>query len=141
MSQSDETLFPAAPDNVNLTTNWLVGVVDEPRQADLAERDLLEAGFPREDVLLLRADEAIQRLHAKDERRGALGWLLKAVSDITSDVGEYQGKYAEEARAGHAIINVQVSEPDQIERARQIIDAHGGHYIKHFGGWVISDLS
>ena len=141
MRQSDETIFPASPDNVSLTSNWLVGVIDDPRQAEQAERELLQAGFPRDQVLLLRADEALQRLHAKDEQRGPLGWLLKAVADVTSDVGEYETKYADEARAGHAIINAQVSEQDRMERARQIIGAHGGHYLKHFGDWVISDLS
>ncbi|HEU0025513.1 MAG TPA: hypothetical protein VFQ25_00215 [Ktedonobacterales bacterium] len=141
MRQSDETMFPASPDNVNLTSNWLVGVIDDPQQAEQAERELLQVGFSRDHVLLLRGDEATQRLRTKDEQRGPLGWLLKVVSDVTSDVGEYEAKYADEARAGHAIINVQVSEQDRMERARQIIDAHGGHYLKHFGDWVISDLS
>jgi hypothetical protein len=141
MRQPDDTVFPASTDNINLTTNWLVGVIDDPRQAEQAERELLRSGFSREHVLLLHPDEALHRLRAKDEQRGPLGWLLKVVSDVTSDVGEYQAKYADEAKAGHSIINVQASEEDRMERARQIIDAHGGHYLKHFGDWVISDLS
>lgn len=59
MRQSDETMFPASTDNVNLTSNWLVGVIDDPQQAEQAERELLEAGFPRDHVLLLHPDDAL----------------------------------------------------------------------------------
>jgi hypothetical protein len=141
MANSDETMFPAAPDNLNQPSNWLVGVIDDPQQAEAAERELLAAGFARDDVLLLQGPEALQRLQARDERRGPLGWVMKAVADIVTDAGMFEDAYADEARAGHAILNLQVSEQNQIERARDIVAAHGGHYIKHFGSWVISDLS
>lgn len=141
MGHSDETMFPAAPDNLNQPSNWLVAVIDDPRKAEEAERALIKAGFAQDDVLLLHGQEALQRLRDRDERRGPLGWVMKAIADVVTDAGTFEDKYAAEANAGHAIINLQVSDQDQIERAREIIVAHGGHYIKHFGDWAITDLS
>jgi len=141
MANADETLFPASPDNVNKTSNWLVGVIDDPQQAEQAQRALLQAGFSQENVLLLHGDDALQRLNAKDEKRGPMGWMMKVVSDIVTDASAFEDSYVDEAKNGHSIINVQVSEQDQMGRARQIIADHGGHYIKHFGDWVITDLS
>lgn len=141
MAQSDETMFPAAADNLDQSSNWMVGVIDDPQQAEQAQRDLVQAGFPQDGVLLLHGQEALQRMRAKDEQRGPLGWVHKAVASIATDASAFQDNYADEANAGHTIVNVHVSEQDQMERARQILVAHNAHYIKHFGTWVVSDLS
>ncbi len=141
MSQSEDTLFPAAADNLGQSHNWLVGVIDQPQQAERAVQALRQAGFAEEDVLLLHGPDTLQRLEAKDEQRGVLGWTHKAVAQIVSDAGSFEGAYAQEASAGHSIINVHTAEKPDIERARAVLAQHGAHYIKHFGPWTISDLS
>ena len=140
MSQPDETLFPPSVDELAPSPNWLVGVIDDPRQAEQAERDLIGAGFPLEDVLLLHGPEAVQRLRGKDEQRGLLGSVMKAIASIVTDAAAFQDHYAAEAEAGHALINLRVKEEGQIERARQIMVAHGAHYIKHFGALAVTNL-
>ena len=141
MSQSDETLFPAAADNLNQSHNWLVGVIDQPQRAEQAVQALRQAGFAEDDVLLLHGPDALRRLEAKDEQRGVLGWAHKAVALIVTDAGAFEGAYAQEASAGHSIINVHTAERPDIERARDVLAAHGAHYIKHFGPWAITNLS
>lgn len=141
MSKSDDRMFPAAADNVHQSSNWLVGVIDDPQQAQQAEVALLQAGFSEDSTLLLHGHETLKRLRAKDEQRGPLGWAMKALSALTSDTREFEDNYAAEARAGHAILSLRVSDEEDMERARQLMAAHGAHYIKHYGTWVVTDLT
>ncbi len=141
MSESEETLFPAAADNLDQTSNWLVGVIDSPEVAEQAIQALLQAGFNQDDVLLTHGPDALRRLEAKDEKRGPLGWVHKAVANIVTDAGAFQDTYATEASAGHSIINIHTDDEAYIKRGHDILKQHGAHYIKHFGPWTITDLS
>lgn len=141
MSEDKETLFPPAADNLNQPSNWLVGVIDDPKMAQRAVQALLHAGFAQEDVLLLDGPEALKRIEARDEQRGPLGWAQKAMANIVTDAGTFEERYAHEASAGHSIINIHTGDDQYIERGRAILEQFGAHYIKHFGPWTIEDLS
>jgi len=140
MANTDDTLFPAAADNLDQSSNWLVGVIDEPMMAERAVRALIEAGFSADDVLLLHGPEALSRLEAKDEQRGPLGWLHKAIANVVTDAGTFEGAYMREASAGHSIINVQVADPENIELATAVLKSYEARDVKHYGTWVITDM-
>ncbi|HEX8994980.1 MAG TPA: hypothetical protein VF812_03005 [Ktedonobacterales bacterium] len=140
MSDSEETLFPAAADNLDQSSNWLVGVIDDPTEAEQAAQALRSAGFAEHDVLLLHGPEALKRLEAKDEQRGPLGWAHKAVANVVTDAGAFERDYTQEASAGHSIINVHAAEHEDIERAKAVLEWHGAHYMKHFSPWTITDF-
>jgi hypothetical protein len=141
MSEDKDTLFPPAADTLDQSSNWLVGVIDDPKMAEQAARALAQAGFAQEDVLLLHGPEALKRIEAKDEQRGPLGWAHKAMANIVTDAGSFEAKYAKEASAGHSIINIHTGDDSYIERGRAVLAKYGAHYIKHFGPWTIADLS
>jgi len=141
MSQSEDTMFPAAADNLDQSANWLVGVIDNPQMAEQAVQTLLQAGFNQDDVLLTHGPDALRRMEAKDEQRGPLGWIHKAVANIVTDASSFQDTYATEASAGHSIINIHTDDEAYITRGAEVLRRHGAHYIKHFGPWTITDLS
>ncbi|HZC07118.1 MAG TPA: hypothetical protein VE338_15895 [Ktedonobacterales bacterium] len=141
MSQSEDTMFPPAADNLDQSSNWLVGVIDSPQVAEQTVQALVQAGFNQKDVLLLHGPDALKRLEAKDEHRGPLGWAHKAVANIVTDAGAFEQTYAQEASAGHSIINIHTDDAEYIKRGRAVLEEHGAHYIKHFGPWMITDLS
>lgn len=140
MADTEDTLFPPAADNLDQSSNWLVAVIDAPALAERAVQALLDAGFSPDDVLLLHGPEALRRLEAKDEQRGPLGWAHKALANVVTDASAFEDSYAQEATAGHSIINVQVAEPEGIARATEVLQAYDAHYVKHFGPWVITDM-
>ena len=140
MSQNEETLFPPAADNLDQSSNWLVGVIDDPHMAERAVQALLNAGFNQQDILLLHGPEALKRLEAKDEQRGPLGWAHKALASVVTDASAFESDYAREASAGHSIINVHTDDAEYIERGTAVLKEHGAHYIKHFGPWTITDI-
>lgn len=141
MSDTENTLFPPAADNLNQSSNWLVGVINDPAMAEQAVQALLKAGFAQQDVLLLHGPEALQRIEARDEQRGPLGWAHKAMANIVTDASSFETNYAKEASAGHSIVNVHTGDDAYIERGRAVLEQYGAHYIKHFGPWTIEDLS
>jgi hypothetical protein len=141
MSDTEDTLFPPAADNLDQSANWLVGVIDDPTMAKRAVQALLQAGFAREDVLLLDGPEALKRVEAKDEQRGPLGWAHKAIASVVTDASSFEEMYVQEASAGHSIINIHTDDETYIDRGSAVLKQHGAHYIKHFGPWTITDLS
>ena len=147
MSQNEDTLFPAAADNLDQSSNWLVGVIDDPQMAEQAVVALINAGFNQQDVLLLHGPEMLKRLDAKDEQRGPLGWAHKALASVVTDASTCDRRqhirervYAREASAGHSIVNVHTNDPEYVERGTAVLTKHGAHFIKHFGPWTITDL-
>lgn len=140
MSQNEDTLFPAAADNLDQSSNWLVGVIDDPQMAEQSVVALTDAGFNQQDVLLLHGPEALKRLEAKDEHRGPLGWAHKALASVVTDASTFESDYAREASAGHSIVNVHTDDPEYVELGTAVLTEHGAHLIKHFGPWTITDL-
>lgn len=141
MSESKDTVFPPDTGSTGASSDWIVGVIDDPAAAEEAQRSLLSAGFAQDDVLLLHGPEALRRMEARDEQRGPLGWLSKAVAKVVTDAGTFEANYTREASAGHSIINIHTNHPDYIARAKTVLDRYGAHFVKQYGPWTVSDLS
>jgi len=137
---AEETHFPAASDNLTQTQDWLVGVIDNPQDAERATQALYDAGFAQGDVMTLHGPAAVQRLNAKDEQRNIVSKVYSTLTNTLSDAGRFEGDYANEAHAGHSVMNVHVVEPDRVEQARQILAAHNAHTLRYFSRWNIIGL-
>ncbi|MEO7001120.1 MAG: hypothetical protein ABI068_04910 [Ktedonobacterales bacterium] len=137
---AEETHFPAASDNLSQQQDWLIGVIDDPQDAERATQALYDAGFAHENVMTLHGPDAVQRLNAKEDQRNVVNKLYSTLTNTLTDAGRFEEDYAAEARAGHTIMNVHVVEPDRIELARQILAAHNAHTIRHYGRWNITGI-
>ncbi len=135
-----DPLFPPATGDVSQSSDWIVGVIDDSRIAQQAVQALLDAGFAEQDVVLLTGPEAIERLQAKEEQRGPLGWVRKAVASVVTDAEYYESAYVAEAKSGHAILNIHSDDPNWISRATAVLKRYDAHNVKHYGSWVITDL-
>ncbi|HLY31498.1 MAG TPA: hypothetical protein VKQ36_10745 [Ktedonobacterales bacterium] len=132
---------PAVPDALTQTSDWVVGVVDDPAEATRAYQALCDAGFAESDLLLLHGADAVQAFQDKVEHENPLMRLLHSIIGQGNDVSSFEQDYRDEASMGHSILNVYAPDPEAVARARQLIEAYGGHRLKHYGRWVISQLS
>jgi len=132
---------PSAPDVISNTQDWVVGVIDTPADAERATQDLRNAGFAENEVVLLHGPDAVQAFQDRETHQGALRTFLAHLIGETNDVSGFANDYQDEARMGHSIVSVYAPQAEDIAQAQQILEAHGGHRMKHYGQWTVNQLS
>jgi hypothetical protein len=71
-----------------------------------------------------------------------IGHLLRSLWAVTTEEGRLFLEYQGEANEGHSIVAVHTHEPEDTERAREILAEHRAHKIEFFGhGGSIRTLS
>ncbi|MGH2515464.1 MAG: hypothetical protein ACRDHP_07395 [Ktedonobacterales bacterium] len=138
MSNPEETPFPPAAHRLGESASWVVGVIDNPDEAQRAKQAALDAGYTEQDVVLLHGSDAINLAQAKTQQNPVTrvyAWLARAITDP----GTAEQEYVEEARQGHSLLSIRAEEPDEVDRAVQLLDRFHAHRVKHFGQWVLTD--
>lgn len=119
-------------------TDYVIAVIDDPEQARQAADELRRAGCSPEQVGLFTGEQVLANHQAYLRQRN----LLERVEALfASDEGEALQGYLEAAEAGASFIAVHTPDVQDVERYRGILTQHHAHAIKHYGKWVLTDLS
>ena len=134
-------LGPTPPGTTSFGTlyllNDILAVVDDHAEAERTVQALKDAGVPDGDVDALDGAwfaEAVRGI----ERRGGLAARLAKI--LPTDERLMLRRYMAEAEHGHSVVVVHAENPQDVERARRILAAHGGHEMRHYGRIVVTDL-
>lgn len=141
MSNIGQTPFPPAAHRAGEEPNWVVSIIDDPEEADRAATALRTAGIPDDDVMVLHGQQALDVAQAKEDAKNPISKVLSAWGRASTDPGTSEEEYLEAARQGHSLVNVRAESPEDVRRAREVLLAHHGRHVKHFGKWVSTDLS
>lgn len=125
---------------VTYPTNSLLGVIDDPARLGPALRDLESAGFAGEAVSVFTGEEDARKLDASGAEHGVLARLLRFIQAIHAVDQEQLKRYEEAVRSGKLVLAVHVTDPEGRERAREVLSAHGGHFINFYGRMTIQGL-
>ena len=137
----DKTNPPSdAPDDrqPSYPLHRVIGAVD-PAVVGAVLGDLTAAGFAADSIDVVMGEAAAQRLHATLDRPGLRGLLNRISLSLGADLEVIQ-ETEQELEAGHSLIVVPVEGDAAKERARDILLAHDGHFIHHFGRWSVERL-
>ncbi len=132
---------PSVPDVISNTQDWVVGVIDIPADAEQAAQDLRNAGFAEDEVIVLHGADAVQAFQDREAHQGPIRTILAHLIGETNDVSGFANDYKDEAGMGHSIVCAYAPQPEDIAQVQQILEAHGGHRIKHYGQWTVNQLS
>jgi hypothetical protein len=123
-------------------TNKIVGVIDDPTAATAALRDLRAAGFTADELEVLMGEEGAQRIDLTGEGPEASVHIVRSTQKPPTyyDAPVIVRRVEQETLAGHYLIGVVAKEPEARERARDILKAHGGHFINFYGRWAAEAL-
>lgn len=107
-------------------TNQVLAVIDDPAAADQAVESLIGSGFAR---------ELVTRMTAADQPARPRRWtrLVRIFQFMSMDQGPDFHIYEAAMREGRAVVSVRVKGRAEIERARDVLVAAGGHFINYFG--------
>jgi hypothetical protein len=100
--------------------------------------DLIDAGFA--PIAIVAGEGGLRRLEATMRGGEGLGGALNRVAlSMGGDMDKLK-QAAEELRAGHILIDVEVNGDAAKTQARDIFLRHGGHFITYFGRWSMETL-
>ncbi|HEY7126865.1 MAG TPA: hypothetical protein VH540_23205 [Ktedonobacterales bacterium] len=120
--------------------DYEVAVIDDVEEARAAVAALHQAGFDEGEARLFDGKQAVEQFDETEKRRSLLERAVVSVRTVASDESIISEDYEEEAREGHQLVVVYTETQEQVDQAYQILLAHHGHAIEHFGRWVITDL-
>jgi ABC-type branched-subunit amino acid transport system substrate-binding protein len=115
----------------------LVAVIDERPAAERAVQALKDNGVPDSDVDLVDGAWFAQAARSAVQNRGVVKRLAHL---LPTDESLLARRYVDEAEQQHVIIVVHAPSQDDVERAREILAAHGAREMHHYERRVIRDL-
>jgi hypothetical protein len=118
----------------------VVAVIDDPDQAHRAETALHAAGIPEDESDVLEPTWVLAARRDIERRRGWPGRLAAGLSTLASDDARYIQSDWREAERGHALVVVHAPTAAVVEQVRQVLRAHGGHGMRHYGRLVVTEL-
>jgi MoaF-like len=120
--------------------NRVVGTIVDPKHAQAAIEDLLQAGFARQDVDILHGEEDLHRPNSAGAEHSYLAQFQRTLIRALSDEYKHLQHYVEDVRAGRWVIMVLAKERDRREAAADILGAHGAEAIEFYGRWSWQSL-
>ncbi len=124
---------PREENSVFHPVSTVVGIIDQPDQAQAALEALHGIGFPQGAVAVLCGPQGARQLIAEPQRLG----LLKRIAQIIQNPDDSKlvpnADYIAAIAGGHLCVRVQVETEAQREAARQTLKAYGGHTITYHG--------
>jgi hypothetical protein len=118
----------------------LVGVIDDPAQAQAARRRLVELGIPMADIELLVGDAGAQRLDSTGEG----GWrqrIVRLSQYITTDQSTDLVMYDAALRDGRVVIAVHLPDKAAKPQATTLLQESGAHLVSFFGRLQTEEIS
>jgi hypothetical protein len=111
----------------------LLAVFDTPVDADgaIAAIEALGVGSDRIDVFT--GDAGASAFDGSGRSHGLLGRLYRAVQFTMVDQAPDFSYYEAAARLGRVVLSVKPKGDAQMREAVDIMRAHGGHFINHYG--------
>ena len=136
--QAHDEKFPQSASGSLYPTHYVVGVIDDVREAEQAERAFKDAGYDASMLRLFKGREAVEKTQELEAQKSRWQQFLSSFQDATDETGV--SVYQQEAHQGHNILNVRADSRQEIENIRDLMTQFHAHAIKFFGPWSVEDL-
>lgn len=127
----DSTSRPAYPQGK------VIGAL-APADAEAVTAALTAAGFAADQIDVVTAAD-VEGLDSPLDRTGLPGLIDRFLLSLGSDLNWLE-RARDELAAGHVLVTVAIEDDGHRERVRDILHAHGGHWINYFGRWTVTAL-
>jgi hypothetical protein len=127
-------------DFIYYPTDKVVGIIDDPDDAEAALSDLEVAGFTVEEIEVLTGEEGAHRIDSTGRKHGVLPRIVRSIQKLGNYESDHVIRHEQELLAGHFGIGVTAKKEQDRERVKQILKAHNGHFINFYGTWAMQRL-
>ena len=118
----------------------LVGVIDDPTQAQQARRRLVELGVPMADIDVLVGEAGAERLDSTGEG----GWwqrIVRLSQYLSTDQSTDLVMYDAALRDGRTVVAVHLTDKALKQPATAVIQDAGAHLVSFFGRMQTEEIS
>jgi hypothetical protein len=129
-----------ASDFIYHPTNKVVGIIDDPRDAQAAVRDLKASGFTADEIDVLTGEQGAHRIDPTGREHGTLARIVRSIQKVGNYESEHVRRHEQELLAGHFGIGVTAKQQEDREKVRQILKSHNAHFINFYGQWAMEKL-
>src|SRR6476469_9395731 len=119
----------------------LLAVFDTTAEADAAVAALTAAGIELEKIERFAGADDAAAFDASGRRHGLRGRLYRLIEFSWADQAPDFAWYEAALREGRFVLSVRVRGQQQLRQAADILLAHGGHFINHFGWFETQELA
>jgi hypothetical protein len=119
----------------------LLAVLDTPAEADAAAEALTAAGVEQAKIEVFRGADDAALFDASGRRHGLRGRLYRLIEFSWADQAPDFAWYEAALRQGRVVLSTRVRGQRQLRQAADILLAHGGHFINHFGWFETQELA
>ncbi len=139
MTQAYHPKFPQTVSGSIYPRNYVVAVIDDLWEAQMAAQAFLDAGYNVRDIRLMESHEELQKIGELEANRNWLQRFLSSFQGTTDETGA--AVYKSEAYKGHHILHIHATTAQEVEAIRDILEVYHAHAIKFFGTWSVEDIS
>ena len=119
----------------------LLAVFDTPAEADAAVEALTNAGIERATIERFEGAADAALFDASGRRHGLRGRLYRLIEFSWADQAPDFAWYEAALREGRIVLSVRVRGQEPLKQTADILLAHGGHFINHFGWFETQELA
>jgi hypothetical protein len=119
----------------------MLAVFDTPADADAAVDDLAGAGIDRARIERFEGADDTALFDASGRRRGLRGRLYRLIEFSWADQAPDFAWYEAALREGRVVLSVRTRGQEQLRQAADIVLAHRGHFVNHFGWFETQELA
>jgi hypothetical protein len=131
--------FDPESDSLSFPDDTIVGILDEPDQAADAVEALIKDGVPEDDISVLCGKAGARRLDPQAKRHGLIGEIQRVVQHFGDQEAYHVRRQATELENGNFLVAAPCEEEER-DRIANILRAHGGRFINHYGTWTVTRL-
>jgi hypothetical protein len=119
----------------------MLAVFDTAAEAEAAAEALTAAGIEPAKIERFEGPDDAAAFDASGRRRGLRGRLYRLIEFSWADQAPDFAWYEAAVREGRVVLSVRVRGQRQLRQAADIVLAHGGHFVNHFGWFETQELA
>jgi hypothetical protein len=119
----------------------LMAVFDSLPEAEAAVDALVAAGFDSTRIETFKGPDDATAFDASGRRRGLVGRLFRILEFSWADQAPDFAWYEAAVREGRIVLSARVRGQSNVNAATEIVTAHGGHFVNHFGWFETQELA
>ncbi len=123
----------------SLPTNYVIGVIDQLREAEQAVQTLQNTGYTAQDMLLISSQDFVEAIQQRRQHTSAFKRAIHAFS-VSSEESFPADMYLHQAQRGAYVLAVYASTGEQAQQIAQKLHAYPVHHLKYFSQWAITDF-
>ena len=131
--------FQQVNSTLSIPRKLVGGVFDSWQEGEQAVQELVDAGYPAEDITFIPSQDFPSAFQEHVRKEGRF-WQMMHHLQVTTDEGSVGELFEAAARQGSHIMIIAVPHREQVDDVSAILFKHSARLVKYIGNWSVEDL-